>query len=98
VVEKLGAGESSRVFKVEREGLFFTLEMALRPLSSEVEEEEETSWRMTREVAALLTYSSLPNLLHVHAVDCWPHPEKGYLFFVMDFVEGDTWHKDTHRL
>ncbi|HEX8441696.1 serine/threonine-protein kinase [Archangium sp.] len=92
VVERLGAGGSSRVFKVEREGLFFTMKMALRPISAEEEEEEETSWRMMREVAALLTYSSLPNLLRVYAVDCWPHPGKGYLFFVTDFVEGDTWH------
>ncbi|PTL79903.1 protein kinase [Vitiosangium sp. GDMCC 1.1324] len=93
IVERLGVGGSSRVFKVERDGLFFTMKMALRPLSSEEEEgEEETSWRMTREVAALLTYSPLPNLLRVYAVDCWPHPKKGYLFFVMDFVDGDNWH------
>jgi len=92
IVDRLGTGGSSRVFKVEREGLFFTMKMALRPLSAEEGEEEETSWRMAREVAALLTYATHPNLLRVHAVDCWPHPQKGYLFFVMDFVDGDTWH------
>jgi eukaryotic-like serine/threonine-protein kinase len=95
IVDRLGVGGFGRVFKVEREGLFFTMKMALRPSSTEKEEEEEeeeTSWRMRREVAALLTYSPLPNLLRVHAVDCWPHPRKGYLFFVTDFVEADTWH------
>jgi serine/threonine-protein kinase len=92
VVERLGAGGSSRVFKVEREGLFFTLKMALRPSSAGEGEEEESSWRMRREVAALLTYSSLPNLLRIYAVDCWPDPRKGYLFFVTDFVDADTWH------
>lgn len=92
IVERLGVGGSSRVFKVEREGFFFALKMALRPLATEEEEEEETSWRMTREVAALLTYSPLPNLLRIHAVDCWPHPRNGYLFFVTDFVDGETWH------
>ncbi len=93
IVDRLGVGGFGRVFKVEREGLFFTMKMALRPSSTDKdEEEEETSWRMRREVAALLTYSPLPNLLRVHAVDCWPHPRKGYLFFVTDFVEADTWH------
>jgi serine/threonine-protein kinase len=55
IADRLGTGGSSRVFKVEREGLFFTMKMALRPLSAEEGEEEETSWRMAREVAALLT-------------------------------------------
>jgi serine/threonine protein kinase len=92
VVERLGAGGYGRVFKVEREGLFFALKMALRPVSTQEGEEEETSWRMAREVAAMLMYSPLPHLLRVHAVDCWPHPTQGYLYFVTDYVDGDDWH------
>jgi serine/threonine-protein kinase len=97
IVERLGVGGSARVFKVEREGIFYALKMSLRPLPTGeegAEEEEDTAWRwrMTREVAALLTYAPQPNLLRVHALDCWPHPHKGYPFFVTDLVEGEDWH------
>ncbi len=95
IVERLGVGGSARVFKVEREGIFYALKMSLRPLPTGeegAEEEEDTAWRwrMTREVAALLTYAPQPNLLRVHALDCWPHPHKGYPFFVTIWWRGRT--------
>ncbi len=48
--------------------------------------------RLGREAGALLTCSPHPNLLRVHAVDCWPHPGNGYPFIVTDLVVGDDWH------
>ncbi|HYO58932.1 serine/threonine protein kinase, partial [Archangium sp.] len=97
IVDRLGVGGSARVFKVERDGVLYTMKMALRPLSTEEDKDEPGegtagTWRMRREVAALLTCSPHPNLLRVHALDCWPHPRKGYPFFVTDLVEGDDWH------
>ncbi|HYO52144.1 protein kinase domain-containing protein, partial [Archangium sp.] len=94
VVERLGVGGSARVFKVERVGLFYSLKIALRPVSPEEEEPgaEEAAMRMAREAAALLTCSPHANLVRVHAVDCWPHPGNGYPFIVTDLVEGDDWH------
>jgi serine/threonine-protein kinase len=101
IVQVLGLGGSSRVFKVERDGHPYTLKMALRPLSSAQEElseeeyaEEKSAYRkLAREAAALFTYSSHPNLLRVYAVDFWPDPTKGYPFLVTDFVDGDDWHR-----
>jgi serine/threonine-protein kinase len=101
IVEVLGLGGSSRVFKVEREGHPYTLKMALRPLSDSQEElseeqyvEEKRAYRkLAREAAALFTYSSHPNLLRVYAVDFWPDPTRGYPFLVTDFVDGDDWHR-----
>ncbi|PTL76293.1 protein kinase [Vitiosangium sp. GDMCC 1.1324] len=87
IVKRLGVGGAGRVFKVERGGMFYALKMSLRPLSISL-----GNWRMSREVAALLTYSPHPNLLRVYALDCWPHPEQGYPYFVTDLVEGDDWH------
>jgi serine/threonine-protein kinase len=94
VVGRLGVGGSARVFKVERAGLSYSMKIALRPVSSEEEESgaEEAAMRMAREAAALLTCSPHPNLVRVHAVDCWPHPGNGYPFIVTDLVEGDDWH------
>ncbi|MFL5356179.1 serine/threonine protein kinase [Archangium sp.] len=101
IVQVLGRGGSSRVFKVKREGVFYSLKMALHPLSDVREElsedeyvEEKSAYRrLAREAAALFTYSSHPNLLRVHAVDFWPNPSKGYPFLVTDFVDGDDWHR-----
>ncbi|MFL5358795.1 serine/threonine protein kinase [Archangium sp.] len=101
IVQVLGRGGSSRVFKVEREGVFYSLKMGLRPLSDAREElsedeyvEERSAYRqMAREAAALLTYSSHPNLLRVYAVDFWPDPSMGYPILVTDFVDGDDWHR-----
>jgi len=101
IVEVLGRGGSSRVFKVERDGRPYSLKMALLPLTQSTEElteeqyVEETSAyrRLAREAAALFIYASHPNLLRVYAVDIWPHPTKGYPFLVTDFIDGETWHQ-----
>ncbi len=94
IVGPLGVGGSARVFEVERGGLAYSMKMGLRPVSSEQEVPgaEEAAMRLGREAGALLTCSPHPNLLRVHAVDCWPHPGNGYPFIVTDLVVGDDWH------
>jgi serine/threonine-protein kinase len=102
LVQELGVGGTSRVFKVQRNGRFYTLKMALSPLSPSEDEEkrpaeeqvqvEGAHRRLAREVSALLTYASHPQLLRVYAVDFWPDPAKGYPYLVTKFVDGDTWH------
>jgi eukaryotic-like serine/threonine-protein kinase len=101
IVQVLGRGGSSRVFKVERDGHPYSMKMALLPLTQSKEElseeeyvEEESAYRrLAREAAALFTYASHPNLLAVYAVDFWPNPTKGYAFIVTDFVDGEDWHR-----
>ncbi|MCP3060488.1 protein kinase [Myxococcus sp. K38C18041901] len=93
VVASLGAGGFGRVFKVERGGRFFTMKMALRPAGSQVSEEEDVNGRLSHEVAALLACAPHPNLPRLHAVDRWPEPPEGYLFFVTDFIDGETFHE-----
>jgi serine/threonine-protein kinase len=101
IVQVVGLGGSSRVFKVERDGHPYCMKMALRPLSDFREELPEREYgegkstyrRLAHEAAALFTYASHPNLLRVYAVDSWPHPSGGYPFIITDFVDGDTWHE-----
>ncbi|MGZ3457241.1 MAG: serine/threonine protein kinase [Archangium sp.] len=101
IVQVLGRGGHSRVFKVERDGRPYSLKMALRPLSDSREElseeeyvgEKSTYRQMAHEAAAILTYSSHPNLLRLYAVDFWPNPTQGYPFIVTDFVDGENWHQ-----
>jgi serine/threonine-protein kinase len=93
IVEWLGTGGSACVFKVERDGSPYAMKMALRPISDEEDSEgEAVAMRMGYEAAVLLTYFPHRNLVRVHAVDCWPHPRRGYLFIVTDLVEGEDWH------
>ena len=101
LVQVLGRGGSSRVFKVERDGRPYSMKMALRPVSGSQEElpaeeavEGKSAYRrLAREAAALFIYASHPNLLRVYAVDFWPNPSTGYPFLVTDFVDGDNWHE-----
>ncbi|QSQ16811.1 serine/threonine protein kinase [Myxococcus landrumensis] len=93
VVASLGAGGFGRVFKVERGGRFFTMKMALRPAGPQASEEEDVNGRLSHEVAALLACAPHPNLPRIQAVDRWPDPPEGYLYFVTDYIDGETFHE-----
>ncbi|MFP2925933.1 serine/threonine protein kinase [Pyxidicoccus sp. 3LG] len=93
VVASLGAGGFGRVFKVERGGRYYSLKMALRPAGPHATEEEDVNGRLAHEVAALLALAPHPNLPRLHAVDRWPEPPDGYLYFVTDYVDGETFHE-----
>jgi len=99
VVESLGSGNFGHTFKVEREGAFFTMKMAVRPAPElpkatpeETLEERQVDGRMCHEGAILLANTSHPGLPNIRAVDRWPHPTKGYLYFVTDHVLGEPFH------
>jgi serine/threonine-protein kinase len=93
VVGSLGAGGFGRVFKVERGGRSYALKMALRPAGPHAAEEEDVDGRLSHEASALLACAPHPNLPRVHAVDRWPAPPDGYLFFVTDYIDGETFHE-----
>ncbi len=80
IVEVLGEGSFGLVYKVERAGLFF----ALKLFRARVLE----GWGQ-REIN-ILRHLAHPNVVHFHAYDRWPVPVYGYLYFVMDLVEGRT--------
>jgi len=92
VLESLGAGGFGRAFKVERDGnpgQPYLLKVALRPASPRAAEEENVHGRLSREVAIHLAYETG---VKVQALDHWPMPG-GYLYFVTDFVDGETFHQ-----
>ncbi|WP_368738121.1 serine/threonine protein kinase [Myxococcus sp. AM009] len=93
VVASLGSGGFGRVFQVERAGRHYSLKMALRPAGLHAAEEEDINGRLAHEVAALLSCAPHPNLPALHAVDRWPEPPDGYLYFVTDYIDGETFHE-----
>ncbi|WP_237078247.1 serine/threonine protein kinase [Myxococcus xanthus] len=93
VVASLGSGGFGRVFQVERADRRYSLKMALRPAGLHAAEEEDINGRLAHEVAALLACAPHPNLPALHAVDRWPEPPDGYLYFVTDYIDGETFHE-----
>lgn len=92
VVERLGVGGFGAVYRVEdmaRPGEFYALKLALRPGDERAE----------REVTLLMVKAVHPNVVRFHACGRWPHPRTGYLFFVMDWVDGrplDAWAEEAN--
>ncbi|MCY1023767.1 serine/threonine-protein kinase [Pyxidicoccus sp. MSG2] len=92
VVERLGVGGFGAVYRVEdmaRPGEFYALKLALRPGDERAE----------REVALLMIKAVHRNVVRLHACGRWPHPQTGYLYFVMDWVNGrplDTWAEEVN--
>jgi serine/threonine protein kinase len=104
IVESLGTGNFGRAFKVEREGLFFTMKMAVRPAPElpkdtpeEALEERQVDGRMCHEGAILLANTSLPGLPFLREVGRWPHPVWGYLYIITDYVLGEPFHEWRER-
>lgn len=93
ILESLGSGAMGHAFKVEQEGHFFVLKMALRPAALPASAaEEDVDRRMGREAGFLLTHDKHPGVLHVVEMGRWPNA-RGYRFFVTEYVEGDTFHE-----
>jgi serine/threonine-protein kinase len=99
IVESLGSGNFGHAFKAELEGEFFTLKMAVRPPPELSEattekdlEEGQVDGRMRHEGAVLLANTHAGGLPRLRAVGRWPHPKRGYLYIVTDFVPGEPFH------
>ena len=87
VVRRLGAGAYGTTYQVEKGGQFFALKLAHhRPQSGD---ERHTDERTQREISCLLALRHR-HIVRVWAHGRWPHPQEGWLYFIMDYVEGAT--------
>jgi serine/threonine protein kinase len=104
IVESLGSGNLGYSFKVEREGGFYTLKMAVRPapelppgMPEKPLEERYGDRGIRQEATILLANANHPGLPHLRAMGMWPHPTQGYLYIVIDLVDGEPFHKWRER-
>jgi serine/threonine-protein kinase len=92
ILEVLGAGGFGRVFKVESEGKVFALKMAVRLPGEKLPGEEDVDGRCLREATAMMQRTPHPNVPRVFSVGRWPDAESGFLFVVMEFIDGWSFH------
>ncbi|NVJ07705.1 protein kinase [Myxococcus sp. AM001] len=97
VVKPLGAGSFGAVYLVEKDGHRFAMKLAMHRASSG--DSEQADARLLREMVCLSQVSGHPNIVRVHAHGRWQHPTQGWLYIVLDYVEGYTlgeWVEKTH--
>lgn len=88
VVRLLGSGTFGAVYLVEKDGQCFAMKIAMhRASSGDVERADE---RLMREQGCLHQVRGHPNIVRMHAHGRWPDPRKGWLYVILDYVDGYT--------
>jgi len=89
ILRRLHVGGFGAVYLVDHEGKSYVLKLSLhRPDSTPGRDPACTDERTERELAALLKLKP-PHVPRVLSYGRWPDAEHGYLFLVMEYVEGD---------
>ncbi len=88
VLRLLGSGTYGAVYLVEKDGQRFAMKIAMHRASSG--DAEQADARLMREMVCLVQVSGHPNIVRVHAHGRWPDVTKGWLYVVLDYVEGYT--------
>jgi serine/threonine-protein kinase len=87
VVRCLGRGGYAVVYEVENEGQRFALKLACQGEQSL--DPRQAHARAEREVACLQQLKH-PHIVRMRAHGRWPDPSTGFLYIVMDLVQGET--------
>lgn len=94
IVDLLGKGGFGVAYKVRRDGRYYALKLTLsRAADLGPEQRERHEARVRRECGILLQLNH-PNIVRVHGFERWPDLNDGYLYIVMDLVNGQklyTW-------
>jgi serine/threonine-protein kinase len=89
ILKRLDAGGFGAVYLVEKRGRRYALKIARVRAAAFPEDAGRTEERTLRELICLLRLRHA-NVVRVRAYGQWPDPEEGYVYFVMEYVEGDT--------
>src|SRR6185503_7699574 len=87
IVRRIGRGGYAVVYEVENEGKRYALKLACQTEHSL--DPRQVDARANREVACLQQLKH-PHIIRMRAHGRWPDPDEGYLFIVLDYVDGFT--------
>src|SRR5438874_7420496 len=88
IVDLLGKGGFGVAYKVRRDGRYYALKLTLsRGTDLNPEQRERHEARVRRECGILLQLNH-PNIVRVHGFERWPDLQDGFLYIVMDLVNG----------
>ncbi|WP_224368864.1 serine/threonine protein kinase [Hyalangium versicolor] len=96
IIRLLGSGYFGVVFEAEKSGHRFALKFACHREDSG--DAAQTDARMQRELSCLHQLRH-PNIVRAWGSGRWPDPRSGWLYIVLDLIEGDTleqWAVRTH--
>ncbi|WP_223640228.1 serine/threonine-protein kinase [Corallococcus sp. EGB] len=88
LLKRLATGGYGTVFLAETGGFHVALKFALQG-PQDAEDGSQVDARTLKEVSVLHRMTH-PNVVALRGYHRWPHPLTGYLFLVMDYVEGPT--------
>lgn len=88
LLKRLATGGYGTVFLAETGGCPVALKFALQG-PQDTEDGSQVDARTLKEVSVLHRMAH-PNVVALRGYHRWPHPRTGYLFLVMDYVEGPT--------
>ncbi|NTX41434.1 protein kinase [Myxococcus sp. CA033] len=87
VVKLVGAGAYGAVYKVEMNGKHYAMKVAMHRATSG--DEEKADARLRRELGCLV-HLRHSNIIASRAYGRWPDFESGWLYVILDFVDGYT--------
>jgi serine/threonine-protein kinase len=87
IVRRIGKGGYAVVYEVESEGKRYALKLACQTERSL--DPRQVDARANREVACLKQLEH-PNIIRMKSFGRWPDPDEGFLFIVLEFVDGFT--------
>ncbi len=96
IVRSIGRGGYAVVYEVEKDGQRFALKVACQTERSN--DPKQVDARARREVACLQQLDHR-HIIRMFAHGRWPDPRSGFLYIVLDFVDGYTlarWVEQTH--
>lgn len=88
IIDQLGKGGFGVAYKVRRDGRYYALKLNLFSAAElDPVQRERHEARVRRECGILLQLNH-PNIVRVHGFERWPDLHEGYLYIVMDLING----------